>query len=83
MKVFLLINPGITSNGCQVVLPFKFVRACRKQRQEGQALQPIVWDDDTPRKVFSEDGYIMVATMPNLMGAGGTVSIFIFLCVDN
>ncbi len=35
---------------------------------------PMVWDDDTPRQLFSEDGYSMVVSMPKLMGRQGTVS---------
>jgi hypothetical protein len=75
--------PGTKFNQYQVILPYEFVRACRKQKQKGQALEPIVWDDSTPRKVFSEDGYVLFATMPNLMGPGGTACVFISFCVDN
>jgi hypothetical protein len=34
----------------------------------------MIWEDDTPRKLLSEDGYVMVATMPRLMDNRGTVS---------
>ncbi|KIL55190.1 hypothetical protein M378DRAFT_181943 [Amanita muscaria Koide BX008] len=32
------------------------------------------WDDDTLHKLWSEDGFIMVATMPRLTDVGGTAS---------
>jgi hypothetical protein len=32
------------------------------------------WNDDMPRKLFSEDGFSMVVSMPKLMGPGGVVS---------
>jgi hypothetical protein len=33
----------------------------------------MIWDDNTPRKLLSEDGYVMVATMPSLTDDHGTV----------
>jgi hypothetical protein len=33
------------------------------------------WDDDTPRRLWSEDGYVLVATFPKLTDESGTVSL--------
>ena len=32
------------------------------------------WDDDIPRRLYSEDGYVLVATIPKLTDKSGTVS---------
>src|SRR6266704_5674127 len=56
------------------MLPFNFRRASRNQPQlPGPSLEPMIWDDDTPRRLWSEDGYIMVASMPRLTDNRGTV----------
>jgi hypothetical protein len=33
----------------------------------------MTWDDETPRKLLSEDGYIMVASLPCFTKERGTV----------
>jgi hypothetical protein len=33
------------------------------------------WNDDVPRRLWSEDGYIMVATMPKLTDKLSTVRL--------
>ncbi len=57
-----------------MTVPFNFLRASKNQCQTAScSLQPMVWDDDVPRKLRSEDGYIMVAMLPRLTGYSGTV----------
>jgi hypothetical protein len=59
----------------QVTVPFNFRRAAYFQPQAcDPPTEPMIWEDDTPRKLLSEDGYVMVATMPRLMDDRGTVS---------
>lgn len=58
----------------KVTIPFNFHRAAKRQPQEQKTpFDLMCWDDDTPRKLLSEDGYIMVATMPRLTDDRGTV----------
>ena len=58
----------------KVIIPFNFGRAAKRQLQERKAPFPLMcWDDDIPRKLWSEDGHIMVATMPKLTDSRGTV----------
>lgn len=35
----------------------------------------MTWKDDMPRKLLSEDGYVLVATMPKLTDERGTVCL--------
>ena len=59
----------------QVTLLLNFRQASKYQAQlRGPPLKAMVWNDDTPRKLFSEDGFLMVISMPRLMGTDGTVS---------
>jgi hypothetical protein len=59
----------------QVKVPFNFERAANHKAQlSPNSLAAMTWDDDIPRKLVSEDGYVMVATMPKLTGRRGTVS---------
>jgi hypothetical protein len=61
----------------KVTLPFNFLRAAHfKPQTVDPPSETMVWEDDTPRKLLSEDGYIMVATTPKLMDDLGTVNIF-------
>jgi hypothetical protein len=56
------------------MVPFNFRRASRNRPQVPRPpLEPMIWDDDTPRKLLSEDNYTLVATMPRLMDDRGTV----------
>jgi hypothetical protein len=65
------------SPSSQVEIPFNFRRASKRQKQlGGQPFAEMLWDDDTPRQLVSEDGYSMVVSMPKLMGERGTVSRF-------
>ena len=58
---------GLTSS--QVTLLFNFRRASRYQAQvRGPPFEPMVWDDNMPRKLLSEDGFTLVTSMPSLMG---------------
>jgi len=60
----------------KVTLPFSFRRAAKGQRQKSKApLESMCWDDDTPRRLWSEDGYVMVAAMPKLTDDRGTVRL--------
>jgi hypothetical protein len=60
----------------EVTIPFNFRRAAKRLRQKQKVFDPMCWDDDTPRRLFSEDGYVMVATMPKLTDDRGTVRPF-------
>jgi hypothetical protein len=62
-----------------VTVPFNFRRAAKGQKQLGPPLEPMIWDDETPRKLLSEDEYIMVAYVPSLTNDLGTVSSPFFL----
>jgi hypothetical protein len=60
-----------------VTIPFNFKRAALFQPQTWvPPSETMVWDDDTPRRLLSQDGYMMVVTMPKLIGESGTVSCF-------
>jgi len=45
-----------------------------KDQLPGPVFGQMIWDDDTPRKLLSEDGFVMVVSMPRLTGERGTVS---------
>jgi hypothetical protein len=61
----------------QVTVPFNFRRAA-SFRPQNLPSEVMIWEDNTPRKLLSEDGYIMVATMPKLMGYHNNVNYFYF-----
>jgi hypothetical protein len=59
----------------QVTIPFNFLRASKNLPQKPHhSFEPMIWDDDIPRKLMSEDGYPLVFSMPKLIGDVGTVS---------
>jgi hypothetical protein len=64
-----------------VVVPFNFRRASQFLPQHRDIpLDVMTWDDDVPRKLFSEDGFIMVASIPRLTNERGTVCSLCVLC---
>ena len=57
------------------MIPFNFRLAAQKRRQKHKVpFDPMCWNDDVPRRLWSEDGYLMVATFPKLTDNLGTVS---------
>ena len=61
-----------------VTFPIDFRRAANKKKQlEGTPDFPeTTWEDNTPRKGLSSDGYGLVAYVPRVLGLQGTVSIY-------
>ena len=56
-------------------IPFNFKNEARGRAQKkGVTWEAMDWQDDTPRKLISEDGYVMVASFPKITDKAGTVS---------
>ena len=56
------------------MIPFNFSLATQKKAQKHEVpFDLMYWKDDIPRHLWSEDGYIMVATMPKLTDKLSTV----------
>ena len=71
---FSVYKDLISIRRSSVQIPFNFRLAAQRKRQKYKAPLPLMcWDDDTPRRLWSEDGYVMVATMPKLTGSAGTI----------
>jgi hypothetical protein len=64
-----------------VVIPFNFTRAAQgKKQRAGINLPELEWNDDVPRKLFSEDGYVLVSSWPKFTDEAGTVSDYRYDC---
>ena len=58
----------------KVTIPFNFCCAAKRLPQEWKTpFDLMCWDDDTPHRLWSEDGYVLVAMMPKLTDDHGTV----------
>lgn len=58
-------------------LPFNFRRAAEGKDQLASApsIEPMVWNDNVPRKAISEDGVNLVVYIPRLVKSAGVVCI--------
>ena len=62
-----------------VIFPIDFRRAAERKEQLGNLphFHETTWEDNTPRKAISADGFGLVASIPRIMGLKGKVSVFV------